>query len=243
MKSENKLLTTSSRYSAYGGKCQVCKKHLAAGGKWCNECAHVRGICYICGKQILETSMYSHHTNSLLNMQKSKAAIEADRPAAPTTKPKPKNPPRDELDMAEKQALRAHAAVAAKEKMQGSEHAAVGSGPSAAGAGAHGEADFIPSATFTGSKHGYVFKKGPTGVGYYKDPAQAEAESASPPQTAGRGSQKAGGAAGESWPKSLRTAGEWYELQGVDGRVYYFNGQPQTLNPNPQSLKPMKCKG
>jgi hypothetical protein len=57
----------------------VCKKQLAAGGKWCQECAHVRGICYICGKQILDTSMYSHHSNAL-EKQMSKADIAAARP-------------------------------------------------------------------------------------------------------------------------------------------------------------------
>ena len=49
----------SRRYSPYGGglglnqKCSICKRQLAAGGKFCTECAHHRGICYICGKAII----------------------------------------------------------------------------------------------------------------------------------------------------------------------------------------------
>ena len=83
-KNENKLLTNKARYGGAGlgtsQKCLVCKKQLAAGGKWCQECAHVRGICYICGKQILDTAMYSHHSNALMDNQKSKAEIAAARP-------------------------------------------------------------------------------------------------------------------------------------------------------------------
>jgi hypothetical protein len=216
MKSENKLLTTRARYSPYGGggglgtgqKCQVCKKQLAAGGKWCQECAHVRGICYICGKQILDTSMYTHHSNSMLEKTKSKAELEAARPQAPTTKPKKKDADAD-LDMAERQAKRAAeqaAAAAAADTAPAAtpESAAAatrGAGIAAAQPSGGERGEFIPAATFTESKPGYVFKKGPKGVGYYKDAAETTT----------------------TFPKSLRSSGTWTELQNADGRVYYYD--------------------
>jgi hypothetical protein len=217
VKSENKLLTTRARYSPYGGggglgtgqKCQVCKKQLVAGGKWCQECAHVRGICYICGKQILDTSMYTHHSNSMLENKKSKAEIEAARPQAPTTKPKKKDADAD-LDMAERQAKRAaeQAAAAAARLAEPAAGAATTAGQQhIAGAGTQeGDGDFIAAATFTESKAGYAFKKGPRGVGYYKDAAAAPASDAP-----------------DAFPKSLRSSATWTELQNADGRVYYYD--------------------
>ncbi len=34
------------------------------------------------------------------------------------------------------------------------------------------DGSFLPSPTFQGSRPGYVFKRGPYGVGYYLDPLQ-----------------------------------------------------------------------
>lgn len=36
------------------------------------------------------------------------------------------------------------------------------------------DAPFLPSATFQGGQPGYVFQRGPQGVGYYLDPAQGQ---------------------------------------------------------------------
>ena len=257
MRNENKALTTGVRYSAYGGKCQVCKKQLAAGGKWCQECAHVRGICYICGKQILETSMYTGHAVFGQNDQMSKKEIEAARPAPPSTKPKKvAKPDTDDLDMAEKQAaaaarniaereaVAAAAAAAAAATVTSAAPAASDAGaapdggapapPSGQGLGQEGpgqELDaFIEAATFTVPMAGYVFKQGVHGLGYYRDASRASVYSQHSSSLAktgsesqARGQAQHGSVAAESWPKVLRTGGGWTELQGQDGRVYYYN--------------------
>jgi len=159
--------------------------------------------------------MYSHHTNALMKTQ-SKAEIEAARPLAPTTKApttKVKKKNDDDLDMAEKQAMRAAAASAAACTAPASDVAAKGE-PDGVGqvlpADANGgwEQEFIAAATFTTSKPGYVFKKGVKGLGYYKD-ARAACNNA---QAAHNGAAKL-----------LRSLEEWDELQAVDGRTYYYN--------------------
>ncbi len=57
------------RYSGNGltmeQKCAICRKQLAAGGKFCQECAHRKGVCYICGKQILDTKACSNRHNTV----------------------------------------------------------------------------------------------------------------------------------------------------------------------------------
>ena len=161
--------------------------------------------------------MYSHHTNALMKTQ-SKAEIEAARPLAPTTKApttKVKKKNDDDLDMAEKQAMRAAAASAAACTAPASDVAAKGEPDGvakvlAADANTPGgwEQEFIAAATFTTSKPGYVFKKGVKGLGFYKD-ARAACNNA---QAAHNGAAKL-----------VRSLEEWDELQAVDGRTYYYN--------------------
>ena len=55
---------------------------------------------------------------------------------------------------------------------------------------AAGGADFIPAATFSGAKPGYVFQAGSAGMGYYRDGANTGAGS-----NAGSGASAPGGAA------------------------------------------------
>ncbi|KAI0033917.1 PDZ-binding protein [Vararia minispora EC-137] len=65
---ENKLLTrpggssgSKNRYSPYGsGKCKDCKQPVTQNkAKYCHGCAFKKGICSICGKQILDTKGYA----------------------------------------------------------------------------------------------------------------------------------------------------------------------------------------
>ncbi|KZV65169.1 hypothetical protein PENSPDRAFT_638679 [Peniophora sp. CONT] len=67
---ENKLLgragtaggskTRYSPYGNYGTKCKDCKQPVTQNkAKYCHGCAFKKGICSICGKQILDTSGYA----------------------------------------------------------------------------------------------------------------------------------------------------------------------------------------
>jgi hypothetical protein len=162
--------------------------------------------------------MYSHHTNALMKTQ-SKAEIEAARPLAPTTKApttKVKKKNDNDLDMAEKQAIRAAAAASAAACTAPASDVAAKGEPDGVGQVLAADAntprgceqEFIAAATFTTSKPGYVFKKGVKGLGYYKD-ARAACNNA---QAAHNGAAKL-----------LRSLEEWDELQAVDGRTYYYN--------------------
>ncbi|KAF5840462.1 PDZ-binding protein [Dunaliella salina] len=57
---ENKLLTKKNRYTPYaGGKCTVCKTGLhKPDHKYCHQCAYQKGLCEMCGKQILDVKKY-----------------------------------------------------------------------------------------------------------------------------------------------------------------------------------------
>ncbi|GAA5874405.1 hypothetical protein JCM3774_005028 [Rhodotorula dairenensis] len=44
-------------------KCQVCKTVVARpGAKFCQGCAYKKGVCAMCGKEILDTKMYKQTT-------------------------------------------------------------------------------------------------------------------------------------------------------------------------------------
>ena len=49
------LLAPHCRYTPYGGKCKVCKTGLPkADHQYCHTCAYQKGLCEMCGKQILD---------------------------------------------------------------------------------------------------------------------------------------------------------------------------------------------
>ncbi|KAI3623195.1 hypothetical protein CBS14141_003978 [Malassezia furfur] len=50
---ENKLLSKSNRFSPLDAKCKLCKQRVTQ-----EPCAYKKGLCAICGKQILDTSRY-----------------------------------------------------------------------------------------------------------------------------------------------------------------------------------------
>ncbi|KZT21584.1 hypothetical protein NEOLEDRAFT_1139203 [Neolentinus lepideus HHB14362 ss-1] len=51
--------SSKHRFSPYQNKCKDCKQSTTQNGaKYCHGCAYKKGICSICGKQILDTSGY-----------------------------------------------------------------------------------------------------------------------------------------------------------------------------------------
>ncbi|GBG87221.1 hypothetical protein CBR_g45280 [Chara braunii] len=55
---ENKLLSKKHRWQPYSTKCKICKQQLHQDAAYCQTCAYKKGICAMCGKQVLDTSMY-----------------------------------------------------------------------------------------------------------------------------------------------------------------------------------------
>ncbi|KAL4400687.1 microtubule binding protein [Malassezia pachydermatis] len=56
---ENKLLSKSNRFSPLGVQCKLCKQRVTQEkAQYCQACAYKKGLCAICGKQILDTSRY-----------------------------------------------------------------------------------------------------------------------------------------------------------------------------------------
>lgn len=55
---ENKLAKKAARYNPYGSKCELCKSTLHQQGKYCHSCAYAKGLCTMCGKQVLDTTSY-----------------------------------------------------------------------------------------------------------------------------------------------------------------------------------------
>lgn len=56
---ENKALRKGVRANPYGNCCKVCKMKVQQNNAtYCTQCAYAKGICAICGKQVLDTSMY-----------------------------------------------------------------------------------------------------------------------------------------------------------------------------------------
>ncbi|KAF8315342.1 hypothetical protein DL93DRAFT_2057198 [Clavulina sp. PMI_390] len=52
--------TSTKRFSPYGKTCKDCKSPTTQNGaKYCHGCAFKKGICSICGKQILDTKGYA----------------------------------------------------------------------------------------------------------------------------------------------------------------------------------------
>ncbi|VFQ96206.1 unnamed protein product [Cuscuta campestris] len=58
---ENKLLSKKNRWTPYGSgstKCIICKQQVHQDGKYCHTCAYSKGVCAMCGKQVLDTKFY-----------------------------------------------------------------------------------------------------------------------------------------------------------------------------------------
>ncbi|KAJ9689614.1 hypothetical protein PVL29_012354 [Vitis rotundifolia] len=56
---ENKLLSKKNRWTPYGTtKCIICKQQVHQDAKYCHTCAYTKGVCAMCGKQVLDTKYY-----------------------------------------------------------------------------------------------------------------------------------------------------------------------------------------
>ncbi|KAI7872612.1 PDZ-binding protein [Mucor mucedo] len=59
---QNKLLSRSaklSRFNPLESKCKICKTKVHQDkAHYCQDCAYKKGICAMCGKQVLDTSSY-----------------------------------------------------------------------------------------------------------------------------------------------------------------------------------------
>mmetsp|Transcript_19151 Transcript_19151/g.36666 ORF Transcript_19151/g.36666 Transcript_19151/m.36666 type:complete len:99 (-) Transcript_19151:330-626(-) len=49
----------SSRYNPYCQVCKICKQNIHTGdGMYCQACAYKKGVCSLCGVQIMDTTFY-----------------------------------------------------------------------------------------------------------------------------------------------------------------------------------------
>lgn len=58
---ENKLLSSGNKsaFSSYSNKCKLCNGRVHQDqANYCQACAYKRGICAICGIQIINVKMY-----------------------------------------------------------------------------------------------------------------------------------------------------------------------------------------
>jgi len=46
------------KYDPYTSKCKICSAKIATYAHYCQKCSYVKGICSMCGKQILDVKMY-----------------------------------------------------------------------------------------------------------------------------------------------------------------------------------------
>ncbi|EIM86816.1 uncharacterized protein STEHIDRAFT_121662 [Stereum hirsutum FP-91666 SS1] len=52
--------SSKNRYSPYSSKCKDCKSPVTQNrAKYCHGCAFKKGLCSMCGKQILDTTGYA----------------------------------------------------------------------------------------------------------------------------------------------------------------------------------------
>ncbi|XP_039053688.1 cysteine-rich PDZ-binding protein-like isoform X1 [Hibiscus syriacus] len=53
------LESIACRWTPYGNtKCIICKQQVHQDGKYCHTCAYSKGVCAMCGKQVLDTKLY-----------------------------------------------------------------------------------------------------------------------------------------------------------------------------------------
>ncbi|MBA0723943.1 hypothetical protein Golax_004484 [Gossypium laxum] len=47
------------RWTPYGNtKCTICKQQVHQDAEYCHTCAYSKGVCAMCGKQVLDTKLY-----------------------------------------------------------------------------------------------------------------------------------------------------------------------------------------
>lgn len=58
----NKLLAAKAvgaQWLPQESRCRLCQGKVLAKMHYCNDCAHKRGICTMCGKKVLDTKSYN----------------------------------------------------------------------------------------------------------------------------------------------------------------------------------------
>lgn len=58
----NKLLNAqkmSAQWLPQETKCKICKSKVQQNMNYCNDCAHKKGICSMCGKKVVNTGSYN----------------------------------------------------------------------------------------------------------------------------------------------------------------------------------------
>lgn len=61
----NRLLARAAAGSQWipdESRCRLCRSKTTAGMHYCNDCAHKKGICSMCGKKTVDTSSYNMTT-------------------------------------------------------------------------------------------------------------------------------------------------------------------------------------
>jgi len=69
----NMLLTTKGKAglaNPYDKKCELCKQKLHDGGLYCQDCSYAKGICRLCGKQVLSAREFYKSFYSAENEKK-----------------------------------------------------------------------------------------------------------------------------------------------------------------------------
>ena len=175
---ENKALSSSRRFSPYSCKCTVCRQSLHQQGLYCQTCAYAKGVCSMCGVQILDTAMYKMSGGgdpaAAAKRREAAEALAADVPPPAEAASAP-------ADVAP--ALRKLSAPGGSARVAAGTHASSALALACSGAAALGA--FQPAAAFSGSRPGYSFGTGAQGTGYYADEEQrrlASAHAASVPQ-------------------------------------------------------------
>ncbi|GMN49821.1 hypothetical protein TIFTF001_018989 [Ficus carica] len=52
-------MKTRVLWTPYGNtKCIICKQQVHQDAKYCHTCAYSKGVCAMCGKQVLDTKFY-----------------------------------------------------------------------------------------------------------------------------------------------------------------------------------------
>ncbi|KAL2926836.1 Cysteine-rich PDZ-binding protein [Bienertia sinuspersici] len=48
----------------------ICKQQVHQEGKYCHTCAYSKGVCAMCGKQVLDTKFYKQRYKSIWRQYK-----------------------------------------------------------------------------------------------------------------------------------------------------------------------------
>ncbi|PSC72116.1 Cysteine-rich PDZ-binding [Micractinium conductrix] len=58
---ENKALSKKKAWAPYSAKCATCKTSVAQGYNYCQGCSYLKGLCAMCGKQIMDRELLKNY--------------------------------------------------------------------------------------------------------------------------------------------------------------------------------------